>query len=135
MDFDLFWFCFILSVLVKMRNLIFEISITQQALNINNQRTKGIKSINLDISKRIIEYSLENILVKGQLSSSVLRYCCLKVEGRSLVAPVQRITWSKIVKCCSLRNVKKQNLLEKTIQNNMESNFLDTEVDNFIRLS
>ena len=43
-----------------MKNSIFEIPIIPQTLNIKDWRTKSVKSFNLDIIRKLVEYSLKN---------------------------------------------------------------------------
>ena len=53
----------------KLKNSIFEIPIIPQTLNINNQRTTSAESINLDIIKKLIEYSLKNVFFECNVYS------------------------------------------------------------------
>ena len=64
-------FLFCAVVLEKLKNSLFEILIISQTLNINNYRTTSAKSINLDIIRKLIEYSLKNVLVKAIFSLPV----------------------------------------------------------------
>ena len=48
-----------LSVPEKLKNSKFKIPITLQNLNINNDGTTSAKSINLDIIRKLIKYSLK----------------------------------------------------------------------------
>ena len=66
-----------LSVPEKLKNSIFEISVVTQTLNINNLRTKGAKSINLHIIRKLVEYSLKNV-GKGNVYS--YRFCDIPVQ-------------------------------------------------------
>ena len=49
-----------ISVVEKLKNSIFEIPVIRQSLNMNNQRTKSAKPINLDIIRKLIKYSFKN---------------------------------------------------------------------------
>ena len=93
MVFKFFRFCLILSVREKLKN---SISIIPQTLNINNYRTTSAKSINLDIIRKLIKYSLTNFLVKGMFTN--IAFEILLFEGRSILWPAQQITGSKRVK-------------------------------------
>ena len=66
--FRLFWFCLSLSVLEKLKSSIFEILINPQTLNINNSSTTSAKSINVDIVRKLIEYSSKNTPSKAMLT-------------------------------------------------------------------
>ena len=79
MIFQIFWYCITLSVLEKLKNSIFEIPIIPQTLNINNYRNTRTKSINLHIIRKLIRYSLKNIVWRQCLLSPFLRHCCSKV--------------------------------------------------------
>ena len=93
---NFFWFCVTLSVPQKIKNSIFEMPIILQTLNINNLRTTSAKSINLHTIRKLIEYSLKNVLQKQCLLLSVLRYCCPKL-GR-YYHPPSGVLGAKIVK-------------------------------------
>ena len=62
--------------------------ISPQTLNINNLRTIIAKSINLHTIRKLIEYSLKNIFLKGNVYTTVLEI--LLSEGRSVLSPTQR---------------------------------------------
>ena len=81
-------FCLILSVLEKFKNSIFEIPIIPQILNFNNLKATNAKSISLDIIRKLIEYSTENVLFKSILTLT-LYYCftILLFESRSVDPP------------------------------------------------
>ena len=66
----------------KLKNSIFEIPITPETLNISNQRTTSTKSINLDIIRKLIEYSLKNVFVKAMFTLTVFEIQLF--EGRSV---------------------------------------------------
>ena len=85
-------FSWTLSVLEKLKNSIFEISIIPQTLNIDNSRTTSSKSINLDIIRKHIEYSFKNVLYRQCLFLPFLRYCCS-------VLPPSRTTGLRERKC------------------------------------
>ena len=53
---------FKINALFKMKSSIFEILIIPQTLNISNERTTSAKPINLDIIRKLIKYSLKNVL-------------------------------------------------------------------------
>ena len=101
MVFKFFRFCLILSVREKLKN---SISIIPQTLNINNYRTTSAKSINLDIIRKLIKYSLTNFLVKGMFTN--IAFEILLFEGRSIFWPAQQITGSKRVKWKTQHNNK-----------------------------
>ena len=94
-----FWYL-ILSVLEKLKNSIFEIPIIPQTLNINKWRTTSVKSINLNIIRKLVTFSwrrsesyrnhswtpgppswksLKTFSWRQCLLSPISRYCCLKV--------------------------------------------------------
>ena len=78
-----------------MKNSIFEIPIISQVLNINNQRTAIAKSINLDIIRKIIEYSLKIVAVNAMFTQT--NFEILLFEGRwvlSLTHTTQKIKFS-----------------------------------------
>ena len=66
----------------------FEMPIIPQTVNINNQRTTRVKSINLEIIRKLIQYSLKNVAIKAMLTSTVFEI--LMSEGRSVLSPPQR---------------------------------------------
>ena len=99
----IFWFCLTLSVLEKLKNSIFEISIIPQTLNITNYRTPSAKPINLDIIRKFIEFSLKSNCVKAMFSLTV--FGILLFKGRSVLWSVQLVTGCKRVQF-SLRNQK-----------------------------
>ena len=73
-------FLLTLSVAEKLKNIISEIPIISQTLNINNQRTKSAKSINLDIITKLSKTLWKAFFKKQQfLLSPSSRYCCSKV--------------------------------------------------------
>ena len=115
MVFKFSWFCLTLSVPEILKNSIFGMLIIAQTLNINNLRTPSTKSINLQSIRKLIEYSLKNLLQRQCLLLLFLRYCCLKV-GQYYHLPTQQGTGSKKVKVPvknqkNIRNLLK--LLEK----------------------
>ena len=71
----------------KLKDSISETPIIKHILNINNQRTKNAKLINLDIIKNLIIYSLEKIAVKLMFSLSVFNIVLFR--RRSVLGPVQ----------------------------------------------
>ena len=76
-----------------MQKSIFEITIVPQTLNINNLRAPSEKSVNVDIIRKLIEYSLENINVKTTFSFTVLKI--LLFRGRFVLAPALHGAGSK----------------------------------------
>ena len=86
-----------------MKNLIFEISIIPQTLNITNYRTPSGKPINLDIIRKLIEFSLKSNCVNAMFSLTV--FGILLFKGRSVLWSVQLVTVCKRVQF-SLRNQK-----------------------------
>ena len=80
----------------KIEKLDFEMPIIQQTLNINNSRTTRAKSINLHTIRKLIEYSLKNRPIKAIFTPTVFEI--LMSEGRSVLSPAQRGTWSERVK-------------------------------------
>ena len=67
-----------LSLLKNLKNMFFEISINPQTLNINNYKTTNAESINLDIIRKLIEYSLK-LLVKAMFTSTTFEKLLLEV--------------------------------------------------------
>ena len=67
-----------LSVPENLKNMFFEISINPQTLNINNYKTTNAKSINLDIIRKLIKYSLK-LLVKAMFTSTTFEKLLLEV--------------------------------------------------------
>ena len=55
----------------KIEKVDFEIPIIPQNLNFNNWRITSSKTINLDIIRKFIEYSLKNGLVKTMFTRTV----------------------------------------------------------------
>ena len=53
----------------KMEISIFEMPINPPTLNINNFRTTSAKSINLHTIRKLVEYSLKNVVCKGNVYS------------------------------------------------------------------
>ena len=70
-----------LSLPEKLKNSIFEIPIITLTLNMNNMRTTSAKSINLHTIRKLVEYSLKNVLAKTIFT--VLEI--LLSEGRSVL--------------------------------------------------
>ena len=89
-----------LSVLEKSKNSIFEIPVILQSLNINNQRTTCTKSISLDITGKLIEYSLKKFC---KFDVYFVVFKILLFEGRSVLSPAQRGTGRKRVKIALLK--------------------------------
>ena len=83
-----FWFCLTLSVPEKRKNSIFEMPMITQTLNINNLRITSVKSIKMHTIKKLIEYSLKNVIVKAMFTLTVFEI--LLFEGRSVLPPSQR---------------------------------------------
>ena len=81
-----------LSVPENLKNMFFEISINPQTLNINNYKTTNAKSINLDIIRKLIEYSLK-LLVKAMFTSTTFEKLLLEV-----LWPVHRVIGGEWVK-------------------------------------
>ena len=116
-----------LSLREKLKKSILEIPIIPQTLNINSQRTRIAKFINLKIVRKLIEYSLKNVSVKTRLTLTVLEI--LLFESRLTVRPAQRGPGSKRIKPnnnCSLFSSQvglkantgdKLIMLSKTIRN------------------
>ena len=88
-------FSWTLSVLEKLKNSIFEISIIPQTLNITNYRTPSAKPINLDIIRKLIEFSLKSNCVNAIFSLTV--FGILLFKGRSVLWSVQLVTGCKRV--------------------------------------
>ena len=87
----------------KLKKLILEIPIIPQTLNINSQRTKIAKFINLKIVRKLIKYSFKKVPVKTRLILIVLEI--LLFESRLTVRLAQRGPGSKRIKLnnnCSL---------------------------------
>ena len=68
-----------ISIPEKSRNSIFKIPIVPQTLSINNQRTTSTKSINLDITRKPIKYSLKKAGLKTTFTLTVFEILLLKV--------------------------------------------------------
>ena len=68
-----------------LKNSIFETPVIPQNLKINNSRTSGAKSINLDIISKLIEYSFKKVLMKAMFTLNVFEI--LLSEGRSVLLP------------------------------------------------
>ena len=66
-----------------------------QTLNTNNSRTTTAKSINLHTIRKLIEYSLKNIVMKIVFTPTVFEI--LMSECRSVLSPAQRGTGSEMV--------------------------------------
>ena len=62
-------------------------SIIPQTLNINNLRTTSTKSVNLHTIRKLIEYSLKNVLVKSMFTLTAFEI--LLFEGRPPLSPAQ----------------------------------------------
>ena len=101
-----------LSVPKKLKNSIFEIPIIPQTLNINNQRTTSAKSVNLQIIRKLIEYSLKKVHVKAMFSFSVFEI--LLFQCRLLLSTALRGTRSERVKF-SVQNQKKKKKKKKSL--------------------
>ena len=63
----------------KIENYNFEIPTIPQTLNINNKRTASAKSINWMFFRKLIKYSLKQVLLKA-IFSPLSRYCCSKLD-------------------------------------------------------
>ena len=83
------------SVPEVLKNSIFMIATIPQALNINNYRTASAKSINLDIIRKFIKYSLHKVLVKVTFTFIVFEIVLFK--GRSILSLTQWSTGSQRV--------------------------------------
>ena len=104
------WWFLTLSVPKKFKKFIFEIPRIAQVLNINNLRTTSAMSINLQTIRKLIEYSLEIVLVKTMFTLTVFEI--LLSQGRSVLWPTQQVIGSKRVKV-SVKNQKNiRNLLK-----------------------
>ena len=68
-----------ISLPEKLKNLIFEMSIITQTLSINNLRTTSAKSINLHAIRKLVEYSLKNVISRLCLLLPFSRYCFPKI--------------------------------------------------------
>ena len=68
-----------ISLPEKLKNLIFEMSIITQTLSINNLRTTSAKSINLHDIRKLVEYSLKNVISRLCLLLPFSRYCFPKI--------------------------------------------------------
>ena len=87
--------------------------IVPQTLNINNLRTTSAKAINLHTIRKLVEYSLNNLLVKAIFTLTVFEI--LLSEGRSVLSPAERGTGSKRVKV-SVKNQKNIGILLKLLE-------------------
>ena len=79
-----------------MKNLIFEILIILQTLNINDFRTISGKSINLDIIRKLIEYSLKKISMKKMFTLIFIKIALFKCS--SVLSPAHWVTQSERAK-------------------------------------
>ena len=93
--FKYFSFCLALTVPEKLKNSFFEIPIIPESSNMNSLRTTSTKSTNLHTITKLVEYSLENFVVKTMFTLTVFEI--LLSEGRSVLSPAQRGTKSKRV--------------------------------------
>ena len=93
--FKYFSFCLALTVPEKLKNSFFEIPIIPESSNMNSLRTTSTKSTNLHTITKLVEYSLENFVVKTMFTLTVFEI--LLFEGRSVLSPAQRGTKSKRV--------------------------------------
>ena len=87
--------------------------IVPQTLNINKLRTTSAKSINLHTIRKLVEYSLNNLLVKAIFTLTVFEI--LLSEGRSVLSPAERGTGSERVKV-SVKNQKNIEILLKLLE-------------------
>ena len=85
-----------LSIPGKLKNLIFGILIVLQTLNINNKRTTSTCSINLNIIRKFIEYSLKDACLK--IVSNLIIFEIFLFDGRPVLAPTKWGTGSKRVR-------------------------------------
>ena len=95
MVFKFFWYCLTLSVPEKLKNSIFEMPIIPQTLNTNNSKITIAKSINLHTIRKLIEYSLENVLIKAMFTHTVFEI--LMSKGRLVLSFAQWSTESERV--------------------------------------
>ena len=80
----------------KIEKLDFWDSSNSITLNINNYRTTSEKSINLDVIRKLIEYSLKMFFfVKAIFTLTVFEILLFK--GRLVLSPTQRVTGSERV--------------------------------------
>ena len=93
--FKYFSFCLALTVPEKLKNSFFEIPIIPESSNMNSLRTTSTKSTNLHTITKLVEYSLENFVVKTMFTLTVFEI--LLSEGRSVLSPAQWGTKSKRV--------------------------------------
>ena len=103
-----------------MKNAIFDNPIIPLILNVNNEKTTSAKTINLDIIKKLIEYSLEGFPVKARFFLIVLEI--LLFEARLVLGLAERITGSERVKI----SVKNQENCSAFIRIVSKVNFLQT---------
>ena len=82
-----------LSIPGKLKNLIFGILIILQTLNIYNKRTTSTCSINLNIIRKFIEYSLQDACLK--IVSNLIVFEIFLFDGRPVLAPTKWGTGSK----------------------------------------
>ena len=82
MVFEFFRFYLTLSVPEKFQKSIFEIPINSQTLNINNF---DVKSINLDINRKVIKYYSKKFLEKSIFTLTVFEI--LIFNSRSILPP------------------------------------------------
>ena len=90
------WWFLTLSVPKKFKKFIFEIPRIAQVLNINNLRTTSAMSINLQTIRKLIEYSLEIVLVKTMFTLTVFEI--LLSQGRSVLWPPSKSLGAKGLK-------------------------------------
>ena len=86
-------------LLLKLKDSIFEISIIAQILIINDQRTTSTKSINLDIIRKLIKYSIKKMLVKAMFTLVYsYHFQDIAVRRQSVLSRAHRGTGSERVK-------------------------------------
>ena len=102
-----------LSIPGKLKNLRFGILIILQTLNINNKRTTSTCSINLNIIRKFIEYSLQDACLK--IVSNLIVFEIFLFDGRPVLAPTKWGTRYKRVRF-SVENHKNVPLLLKLLE-------------------
>ena len=60
-----------------------------QTLNINNLRNTSAKSMKLHTIRKLIEYSLKQVIVKAMLTATVFEI--LLLEDRSVLSPAHQV--------------------------------------------
>ena len=83
------------SIPKKLKKLIFEISIIQQNLDINNLRNTSSKYVDIKTTRKLIEYYLKSVGIKAMFTITVFEI--LLLQNRSILLSTQWATASERV--------------------------------------